>query len=811
MRERRPRLESLESRKLLAATPFPSPIDTASLVVADRLSAEGESPVSPSPLYDAMLALGIDAYSNLFGQFTGSGFNFTTGGPIAISGAIDPVTANLQFGSESEPWSQLGGPELFASDDHSTFHVRGGELIIGSVSNDGAPTLKSLPIKGTHSHLFLLEDRLAVVSELGGLISVTVIDATDRRSPVIVQESVLQGTLNEVELVGRHLVLSFPASKSLTPDLERVTDADGERWETQAEFESRLLNNFAEIVNRHVPHHRSEGGGLVRTGPILNDQQITLLPGLNDQVAVVATMDVLGGEPGLISAHGVTLELHSAATLSSSAILSGATSETQQIVKVGVAPASGRVRFVTSATTDSDVIDVVERQVVGDELRTASVEVRRVDSGQVTATMRLQIIKQVAGELQVQTRVFELDADVTSVHLHEDRLYAVSHTGHIGVQPGKTRIDSIDFSNVDLPVWQAPIEMVGFYTYLNFIAEDRLVVLGERLNSGTVINNPALLGLYQVGDHGLKLLDYMILSGPTSGTLPNSSNPYRWFDEYRVLAFPVIDSTFGSGWTGSIWGGGDAVDWVRIDSTQQNLDQLVSLGTHDHNQLVQHSAILDGTLTSISTDFVFTSNIDATTPATNSVDLPLLAAEDSAVESEIERRVLRNEARDYLVTDFGYDAATLALSAIETRGDQVQLLFEEPGTALLVSYNEASGFSLRSPDFSAHENIFHNLALPWDTNGDGQVSPADALLIINALPTRTHPGLSQPQNAIANRLGLWFDANNDRSLTIRDALVVINQLVRADSRGVASGLLDAEGEQTVDAAILANDWDAELF
>ena len=340
--------------------------------------------------------------------------------------------------------------------------------------------------------------------------------------------------------------------------------------------------------------------------------------------------------------------------------------------------------------------------------------------------------------------------------------------------------------------------------------EDRLIAIGERLNSGTVVNNPAWLALYHIGDGGPQLLDRLTLDGPSAGTVTNSANPFRWFSQQRVLSYPVLDSNFGSGWTGSIWGGGDGVGWARIDSIDQRMDRIVSLGTHFHDQLVQHAAILNGSLTSVSTQTIISSVNEVDAPPARSGDLPLVASADDSVNATLELSDIRNDAREFLATHFGHDPASLSLSGIETRDQEVQILFMEGEIARLVTFDGAE-FSLQDDSFEGHDNIFHNLELPWDANGDGRVTPTDALMIVNELATASSPLLSQPQNAIANRLDRWLDTNNDRALTARDALGVINYLSRENSAEIISSLLEPEAESLVDDAIIATQWGESLF
>lgn len=76
---------------------------------------------------------------------------------------------------------------------------------------------------------------------------------------------------------------------------------------------------------------------------------------------------------------------------------------------------------------------------------------------------------------------------------------------------------------------------------------------------------------------------------------------------------------------------------------------------------------------------------------------------------------------------------------------------------------------------------WHNAAMPMDTNGDGEGTPVDALLVINFL---NDEGSQSVDSASALRAGSfgqrerhdYLDVNRDRHITPIDALIVINRI-----------------------------------
>lgn len=78
-----------------------------------------------------------------------------------------------------------------------------------------------------------------------------------------------------------------------------------------------------------------------------------------------------------------------------------------------------------------------------------------------------------------------------------------------------------------------------------------------------------------------------------------------------------------------------------------------------------------------------------------------------------------------------------------------------------------------------------NTSMPQDVNGDGQISPIDALVVINALNAGRISATSTSEGEA--RSTMFVDVNGDSQLTPLDALLVINYLNQ-------KALLEGEGE-----------------
>jgi hypothetical protein len=107
------------------------------------------------------------------------------------------------------------------------------------------------------------------------------------------------------------------------------------------------------------------------------------------------------------------------------------------------------------------------------------------------------------------------------------------------------------------------------------------------------------------------------------------------------------------------------------------------------------------------------------------------------------------------------------------------LLFQPPAPVPVqrIRYNVAS---VTIGSGASGESAFRqNAILPTDVNGDGFVTPIDALLIINQVSRFGREG-----ETVATGQAWFSDVNNDEQVNPQDALLVINHLGAARNGGV---------------------------
>lgn len=103
---------------------------------------------------------------------------------------------------------------------------------------------------------------------------------------------------------------------------------------------------------------------------------------------------------------------------------------------------------------------------------------------------------------------------------------------------------------------------------------------------------------------------------------------------------------------------------------------------------------------------------------------------------------------------------------------------------------------------------WHNRSQPLDANGDGALSPLDALVLINEsndhllFPDHSHP---LPAPTDQRHAPFYYDVNRDGYLSPLDALVVINELnAQAELQSVQAPASVAEGEAASFSAVASD-------
>jgi hypothetical protein len=284
-------------------------------------------------------------------------------------------------------------------------------------------------------------------------------------------------------------------------------------------------------------------------------------------------------------------------------------------------------------------------------------------------------------------------------------------------------------------------------------------------NTGTA---PLNLGTVSLG--GANAGDFQVLTQPASSVAPQGSTtfsvqfqPSAAGARTASISFSEDDPTQPDPFTFVIAGTGEAS--VSIDDAQAtapgdpaqtaNANFVVHLSAAAPQTVTVNFATVDGTATA-GTDYQATSGTLTFAPGTTSATLSVVAS----------GTLYANPSRQF----------TVVLSA-------------PVGAVITASTATGTIANNNAPTWT-------NPLAPNDVNGDGHVSPIDALVVINDLDT-VGPSLvsAAPQGAHA-----FFDVNDDGAVSAIDALVVINDLNNVVHPGLASAATAAASNSASAAA-----------
>ncbi|MEM8667654.1 MAG: dockerin type I domain-containing protein [Planctomycetota bacterium] len=129
----------------------------------------------------------------------------------------------------------------------------------------------------------------------------------------------------------------------------------------------------------------------------------------------------------------------------------------------------------------------------------------------------------------------------------------------------------------------------------------------------------------------------------------------------------------------------------------------------------------------------------------------------------------------------------------------------------LVSVEVANGISsMVVASAQRVDSSRHNSVMPFDTNGDTNVTASDALVVINDLERLGARLISSMEPD-----GFDVDTTNDGFVSAVDALIVINQLARHAGEGEQIPGLSGEGDDSLGGLVAAfqtsGEWDCEML
>lgn len=658
---------------------------------------------------------------------------------------------------------------------------------------------------------------------------VTVFDVSDRTNPQVVQKTTMEGNFVESRAIGDHVFLVVNNSAvAPTPDVVTDIDENGnefERYETEDEYFARLQTGA--LIDAALPNYSSAGpdGVMARTG-LLNEPEEIYLPLTDDATNLlsIVSVNVMHSEPGLASTAAVYttggsivyasldnfyvfetdyVNPHQANRTVDDTIVT-------RIHKFDWNSQEGSVRFVAAGTVPGQMINQFSADEYDGNLRIATTTSNaRTGNWSNRDENTLFVIHDNGGSLEYVGALHNLALNETlrSIRFMGDRAFAVTFRN---VDP----LFGLDLSDPANPESVGAITLPGFSTYMQFISDDRLLAVGRNTPNG--FSGPAQVSLFDVSQlNAPRMIDQFTFERFSTTEAGIDHHAFGYFSEHDVLALPStrgyrerVDEDGDGFRETSRWIEEHELYVFRIDKSASGRDDsaIELLSSIEHESLVRRSGYIGDKLYSIANDSAKV--VDVADPTT------VLATVEDLTQVEVEQP-------PFVWPIWGIeDGAGFALAAVHDLANRLQIdvnqilnVATEPADAdndnavevvLRVGENQylyqASGeneAALLDDNYQFdNATLWTNPDNPLDINDDGEVSPNDAIRIVNKLNVDGLTDLSSESvvRQVQAQPETYWDANGDGLVSPSDALLIINFLNENTGFETTPNLVDPETE-----------------
>jgi hypothetical protein len=515
------------------------------------------------------------------------------GAMAAADGERDFSTTNLQEVNVDES-------DFVKNDGDYLYVINGYDLaIIDAWPVDDMTEIARMPIAGYPVSMFLMDDKLAVLSYVegatesntsaglaGDVTKVTMLDITDRTAPLVEREVFVEGRYYDSRRVEERLYLittrdladtEFRGSSLKTKDLK-----DGVKARSLADWmPKRKVHRVTDGVDTTVTDESQVCGcenvlrsnrdnGLVMTSVLAvdlsdPDSEVTgtsAITGLGEVYASVDSLYLAVSEPtyGPWAARAADQ-----GTRIHKFDLEGGPEHP-------IYQASGKV---PGTPVNSFAMDEAEGTF---RIATSRVETESRNSQQWING--LYVMRDEDGILEVVGEVPDLapGEDIRSVRFFDDIVYVVTFHREINMDP----LFPIDLSDPENPTVLAELEITGYSTYMHPFGEDHLLSIGEEIDPDSGMVTGMAVSLFDVADPtNPSMAERVVIpTGWNSLDALYDHHAFTYFAARDLLAVPVIASD--DSWGETIDFSGVAVFHVTVE------DGIRQIGMLDAEPLMGH-------------------------------------------------------------------------------------------------------------------------------------------------------------------------------------------------------------------------------
>lgn len=723
-----------------------------------------------------------------------------------------------------DPYQQIVSPEgpvaagasvMVHSDGEFIYSLRSGSLTITRrLADGGLNVVSQSPVTGRPRGMFLDGDRLTLVSETefgpvlfqncGGDDTVvpanaivSVYDLADRSRPALVQQTMLEGSFVEAKTMAGAVVVTVDGDWEF-PNVEVACDQDVCRTESAQEFQDRLESDFARFVQPLLPTYQAfdQNGSLLRSGAILNAPDLMHFGKdlvYADRIKLIATFDPHSNEPGISSAAGVLGDHQTRVYLGDDHVYLFQTNDIEtpelaetQIQKFALTGAANALSHVASGIVPGYIENLMEVDEHDGLLRIATVNrvsIPGASSDEFSTT--LSVLEEHSGVLKTVGFLHGLGVNqFRRVQFAGDVAFAVPKDHHLPLtaidlsdSTNPSRVAEIEFKGV-----LADLVSIGSINHVQMVSPDRWITISG--NKSIAREKAKLLALWDVSDlSNPVVLDYQLADQEVVRGSGEPNAPISYFDG-GVLTVPfgqhdglIDDVDVNSGQPSQIWRGSQEIALLDIDLST---DSINVAGMIEYDGFLQRTLAIGGYLYLIGLDGIHSVPTDQLAAMPQFAEFGEMPGLVAVPRESIELDPVVNEAREWLGNQLGVSSSHIWLEATESRRQGTELLFRVAGNLYRVSASDQAAGHFVHSRFQVAPNRHHNRMQPTDANGDHDVTPADALVIMNHLASERSVDITDAAiGQIFPRTSLFADVNGDGQITPRDALMVINELARS--------------------------------
>ncbi|MCA9196305.1 MAG: beta-propeller domain-containing protein [Planctomycetales bacterium] len=636
---------------------------------------------------------------------------------------------------------------------------------------------------------------------------ITVFDVRHANNPSLVHQTVLGGVYLDSRAVGDHVFVatSFDSTaprprvleyldegSPATPDDDQIR----KRYETLDEYRERINNDRSLVMDRALPHYttRAANGDIVRSGWLAVPQQIYLASDDDSrQLITLTSVNVVNQEPTLTSTSTVLASSSNVVYASLTGFYlfdpdyDDQAGRVTRIRKFDWDSSTGQVRFVANDFIPGQMVDQFSVDEYDGYLRiVVTVDNRQSGNWSGRRENVLFVLRQDNGIFEYfgSMQNLAIEQTVTSVRFFGDRVF-------LATARRSDPLFAVDLSDPTQPIAVGALALPGITDYLQFVGADRLLAVGRNVALG--VTGPAMISLFDVSSlHQPQLVDQFTFERFSRSEAAVDHHALGYFASHGLLALPSARAfrqrtdQDGDGFFESYQTVTEhdllvfAID-AMVDGPDDGAIQLV--GSLEHQSPVRRSGYVGDYLYSVADDSVLAMHV--------SEPHIVVGRADSLVHDPGRLEFVNpvwpvpsatQDAMDAARTDLA-QRANVAVEAVllvsfessQAHGDLIVL--QVAGTKFLYSM-AADTPALVEVNFqfdTIHD--WHNASLPADVNGDGQVTPNDAVLLIAELENHGARALLPTPVHNVIRVGRFdFDVNRDGQLTSADVLWVTNLL-----------------------------------